>query len=104
MVDLSTLQSVSYIAGALGVCVAAVFYVLNLRISRKNQELMLKAQQQNLETRQAQLLMQIFDRVNNKDFTRNWGARASRLILSVSFLVDVMVRIIVYSDLAVLRM
>ena len=74
MVDLTLLQSVSYIAGALGVCVAAAYYVINLRISQrnqeisqKNQELMLrsqeqstKAQQQSLETRQAQLFMQIY--------------------------------------------
>ena len=86
MVDLALLQSVSYIAGALGVCVAAVYYVMNLKISQKNQELSLKAleqsakaqelslktQQQNLETRQAQLLMQIFDKVNNKDFLEDW--------------------------------
>jgi len=52
MVDLSLLQSVSYIAGALGVCIAAVFYVLNLRISQRN----MKA---NTETRQFQLLMQL---------------------------------------------
>ena len=52
MVDLALLQSVSYIAGALGVCVAAVFYVLNLRISQVN----MKA---NTETRQFQLLMQL---------------------------------------------
>jgi hypothetical protein len=31
MVDLALLQSVSYIAGALGVCVAASYYVFNLR-------------------------------------------------------------------------
>jgi hypothetical protein len=31
MVDLSLLQSVSYIAGALGVCVAASYYVMTLR-------------------------------------------------------------------------
>ena len=36
MVDLSLLQSVSYIAGALGVCVAAAYYVMNLRENRKN--------------------------------------------------------------------
>ncbi len=86
MVDLALLQSVSYIAGASGVCIAAIFYVLNLRISQKNQELTLKAleqsakaqeltlkaQQQNLETRQAQLLMQIWDKVNNKDFLEDW--------------------------------
>jgi hypothetical protein len=36
MVDIALLQSVSYIAGAFGVCVAAIFYVLNLRISQRN--------------------------------------------------------------------
>ena len=34
MVDLALLQSVSYIAGALGVCVAASYYVMNLRSTR----------------------------------------------------------------------
>jgi hypothetical protein len=75
MVDLSLLQSVSYIAGALGVCVAGLYYVMNLRMSQKNQELSLKtqelaykAQEQTLETRQAQLFMQIFQRFNEPDF------------------------------------
>ncbi|MCX6654156.1 MAG: hypothetical protein NTY03_03435 [Candidatus Bathyarchaeota archaeon] len=31
MVDLALLQSVSYIAGAIGVCVAAFYYALNIR-------------------------------------------------------------------------
>ena len=31
MVDLSLLQSVSYIAGAMGVCVAAFYYVMMVR-------------------------------------------------------------------------
>jgi hypothetical protein len=52
MVDLALLQSVSYMAGALGVCVAAIFYVLNLRISQINMNA-------NTETRQFQLLMQL---------------------------------------------
>jgi len=95
MVDLALLQSVSYIAGALGVCVAAFYYVMNLRISQKNQELtlkaleqsakaqelQLKAQQQNLETRQTQLFMQIYMRYLEPDlfsdnlfrlFRRSW--------------------------------
>ena len=76
----------SYIAGALGVCVAAVYYVINLRISQKNQELMLKsqessvktqelalkAQQQAAETRQAQLFMQVFGRFHDQEFWRNY--------------------------------
>ena len=63
---LSTLQSISYIAGATGVCIAAVFYVLNLRISQRNQELNLKSQQMTLETRQTQLFMQIYQRFGEK--------------------------------------
>jgi hypothetical protein len=45
MVDLALLQSVSYIAGALGVCVAAFYYVLNLRNAerdRRRQTILLK--------------------------------------------------------------
>jgi len=36
MVDLALLQSVSYIAGALGVCVAAFYYVMTLRVQQAN--------------------------------------------------------------------
>jgi hypothetical protein len=39
LVDLALLQSVSYIAGALGVCVAAFYYVLNLNEVRLNRRL-----------------------------------------------------------------
>jgi hypothetical protein len=87
MVDLALLQSVSYIAGALGVCVAAVYYMMNIRISQRNQELTLKAleqsaraqeltlksQEQNLETRQAQLFMGIYDRSQEVEFLKNWN-------------------------------
>jgi len=39
MVELALLQSVSYIAGALGVCVAAIYYVMNLSEARKNRRM-----------------------------------------------------------------
>ncbi len=39
MVDLALLQSLSYMAGAIGVCVAAVYYVLNLRETTRNRRL-----------------------------------------------------------------
>ncbi len=39
MVDLALLQSVSYIAGACGVCLAAFYYVLNLRETNKNRRI-----------------------------------------------------------------
>jgi len=67
MVDLSLLQSVSYIVGALGVCVAAVYYVMNLRITQKNQELMLKAQQQTLETRRIGIIENIGTRLISEE-------------------------------------
>ena len=72
MVDVSLLQSLSYVAAALGVCVAAIYYVMNLRISQRNQELLLKAQQQTLETRQAQMFMNIYDKVSSTEFTNAW--------------------------------
>ncbi len=50
---LQILQSVSYIAGATGVFTASIYYIINLRNSQKNMQL-------TLETRQAQLFMQIY--------------------------------------------
>ena len=78
MVDL---QSISYMAGALGVCIAAVYYMMTLRIGQKNQELSLKnqdmalqSQLQSAETRQAQLFMQVFNRFHDREF---WNLYAS---------------------------
>ncbi|MCX6655798.1 MAG: hypothetical protein NTY03_11880 [Candidatus Bathyarchaeota archaeon] len=65
MVDLALLQSVSYMAGALGVFIAAIFYVLNLRISQRN----MKA---NTETRQFQLLMQLSAPTFTREGFRTW--------------------------------
>jgi hypothetical protein len=41
MVDLALLQSISYMAGALGVCVAAIYYILNLREQTLNRRVTL---------------------------------------------------------------
>jgi hypothetical protein len=65
MVDLALLQSVSYIAGALGVCIAAIFYVLNLRISQRNQRL-------TLETRKAQFYTQIYQQLRGEASQRRY--------------------------------
>ena len=61
-------------------CVAAAYYVMNLRISQKNQELSLntqelalKSQEQTLETRQTQLFMQIYMKYLEDDlFGKNY--------------------------------
>ncbi|MCX6653605.1 MAG: hypothetical protein NTY03_00635 [Candidatus Bathyarchaeota archaeon] len=66
MVDLSLLQSVSYIAGAFGVCVAAFYYVMNLRISQRNQE-------QTLETRKLQFVTGITNQLNTEEGHRRYG-------------------------------
>ena len=61
MVDLALLQSVSYIVGALGVGVAAFYYVMTLRAQQTN----MKA---TLETRQAQMFMNIYQQTTTKEF------------------------------------
>ncbi len=66
MVDLAEIQAAYYMVAATGVLVAAIYYVYNMKINQR-------AVQTTLETRQAQLLMQIYDRISNKDFTRDWA-------------------------------
>jgi hypothetical protein len=65
MVDLALLQSVSYIAGALGVCLAAAYYIMNLKVQQTNLK-------QTLETRQMQLYMQSLQETRTKPFLKDW--------------------------------
>ena len=69
MVDVQTLTTMF---GGIGVGVAAIYYILTLRNSQKTQELALKAQQQTLETRQAQMFMNIYDKTSSKEFQTAW--------------------------------
>jgi hypothetical protein len=65
MVDLALLQSVSYIAGALGVCVAAIYYVVNLGETSKNRRITLTTTlMQPFYTKEGQ--KQIIDLLNMK--------------------------------------
>ncbi len=73
MVDLALLQSVSYIAGALGVCVAAFYYIMNLRFEQNNMKT-------TLETRQAQLFMGVYQTYVNKELHRD-----IEIVLSAQF-------------------
>jgi hypothetical protein len=66
MVDLSLLQSVSYIAGALGVCIAAIFYILNLRISQRNMKT-------TLETRKLSFVTSITSQLLSEEGQRRYG-------------------------------
>jgi hypothetical protein len=65
LVDLALLQSISYIAGAFGVCVAAIYYVMTLRTQQTN----LKTTQ---ETRQMQLYIQALQETRTREFVRDW--------------------------------
>jgi hypothetical protein len=60
MVDILVLQSAFYMAGAASVVVAVVYYILTLRTNQRNFK-------HTLETRQAQLLMGLFQVFWNKD-------------------------------------
>jgi hypothetical protein len=66
MVDIVLLQSVSYMAGAIGVCVAAIYYVMNLRL---NQGIM----KTSLETRQTQLLVDLCEMPISFEGTKRWA-------------------------------
>jgi hypothetical protein len=60
MIELATLQMVSYIMGSLGVFIAAIYYVINLRAQQNNMKT-------SLDTRQAQLFMQILNQFNTPE-------------------------------------
>jgi len=61
---LSTIQTI-------GILVGIIYYLFIMRNSQRNQELTLKAQEHALETRQAQLFMEIYNEYRNKEFQRN---------------------------------
>jgi len=66
MVDQMTLQTIGILLTALTVSIAAIYYTLTLRYTRRNQEL-------QLETRQAQLFMQIYNRFQEVEFRNNFN-------------------------------
>jgi len=66
MVDQLTLQTIGILLTGLTVSIAAIYYTLTLRYTRRNQDL-------QLETRQAQLFMQIFNRFQEVEFRINFN-------------------------------
>jgi len=71
MVEFSTVLS---FIQAFGIIVGVAYYIMNIQNNQRNQELTLKAQQQQLETRQAQLFMQVYVQSLSKDFIKQWYA------------------------------
>jgi len=70
MVEFNTV--LSFIQAA-GIIVGVAYYIMNIRISQRNQALMLKAQEQQVETRQAQLLMEIYSHLREDKFNTHYS-------------------------------
>jgi hypothetical protein len=67
MIELSTIRD---LVAIFGVIAGFSYYVLTVRANQRNQELNLKAQQQQLETRQAQMFLNIYQQVTSREFGR----------------------------------
>jgi hypothetical protein len=65
---MATIETISIVFTGISISLAAFYYINTLRNTRKNQELTLKAQEQARETRQAQLLMQIYEGYRSSEF------------------------------------
>ncbi len=78
MVDLALLQSVSYIAGALGVCVAAIYYLINLRETLRNRRLAFSQNvvqnMQNLEWQQRFMEVMNMHWIDFDDFVKRFDS------------------------------
>jgi hypothetical protein len=68
-----TLPVLLQIVQTVGILVGIVYYLIIMRNSQINQELALRAQEQALETRQAQLFMSIYGRANEVEFWENFN-------------------------------
>jgi hypothetical protein len=60
-------------AGAFGVCLAAIFYILNLRISQKNQEISQRNMKTTLETRKLQFVTSITNQLLSEEGHKKYG-------------------------------
>ena len=69
MIDL---QTISVVIAATGVTIAAIYYTLTLRNTQKVWELSLRAQEQALETRQAQFFWGLFEIWRSPEFRTQW--------------------------------
>jgi hypothetical protein len=60
MVEQAAFQTVFQFLQTVGILVGVFYYVMTIRANQRNQELTLRAQEQALETREAQLMMQLW--------------------------------------------
>jgi hypothetical protein len=62
------LQTIGVLVTAVSVTFAAIYYIFTLRINMKTQQIAARSQEQTLETRQAQLFMDIYRTEATKEF------------------------------------
>lgn len=73
MFEQITFQIIFQFLQTVGILVGVFYYIITIRTNQRNQELTRKAQETTLETRQAQLFMQIYNRFQDSEFTRHFN-------------------------------
>jgi len=68
-----TLPILLQIVQTAGILVGIIYYITIMRNSQRNQELARKAQEQSVETREAQLFMQIYQQLTSIESQKTWG-------------------------------
>jgi len=66
------IESIPYVLTGIGIIVSILYYTSVLRNANKTRELQLQAQEHQLETRQAQLFMNIYSHWNTPEFWKNY--------------------------------
>jgi hypothetical protein len=69
-----SIEQILYIIPILALTASILYYAINLRNANKTRELQLRAQEQALETRQAALFTQIYNKFGEAEFAKNWSA------------------------------
>jgi hypothetical protein len=67
-----TLPILLQMVQTLALLVGIIYYITIMRNSQRNQELARKAQEQAVETRQAQLFMNVYNTLASKEFQKDW--------------------------------
>ena len=73
MVEQVTFQTIFQFLQTVGILMGVYYYIMTIRANRTNQELALKAQEQSVETREAQLFMQIYQQLTSIESQKTWG-------------------------------
>jgi hypothetical protein len=70
MVEQVTFQTVFQFLQTVGILVGVFYYIMTIRNNQRNQEIAQKNQELQLETRKAQLYMQLFLRITSEEFVK----------------------------------